>query len=213
MPRDHPTPAPDSPARRRQAAEVKMVGYITAAHGIAQRQSEKWRHCACALLSSLFVHLHFVLACIVNLVWAARCSPQTSLESMRSVSRTRSAQSGAGRSVVRPRWKSLPGTARDASFVASRNICTWRLAHALDLPRDHPRTRQTLPERLGKTFPPDLAIATAGRAPARTHARDLVSNRTVWRLSPPQPSRHAARLGVRIVLSSSVVRPSLRSAR
>ena len=53
MPRDHPTPAPDSPARR-QAAEVKMVGYIRIAHGIAQRQSEKWRHCACALFSSLF---------------------------------------------------------------------------------------------------------------------------------------------------------------
>ena len=46
VPRDHPTPAPDSPARR-QAAEVKMVGYITIAHGTAQRLSEKWRHCAC----------------------------------------------------------------------------------------------------------------------------------------------------------------------
>ena len=45
MPRDHPTPAPDSPARRR-AAEVKMVEYITTAHGIAQRLSEKWRHFA-----------------------------------------------------------------------------------------------------------------------------------------------------------------------
>ena len=31
-----------------------MVGYITIARGIAQRLSEKWRHCACALLSSLF---------------------------------------------------------------------------------------------------------------------------------------------------------------
>ena len=46
VPRDHPTPAPDSPARRR-AAEVKMVGYITVAHGAAQRLSEKWRHFAC----------------------------------------------------------------------------------------------------------------------------------------------------------------------
>ena len=53
MPQDHPTPAPDSPARR-QAAEVKMVGYITVAHGAAQRLSEKWRHFVCALLSSLF---------------------------------------------------------------------------------------------------------------------------------------------------------------
>ena len=53
MPRDHPTPAPDSPARR-QAAEVKMVGYITVAHGAAQRLSEKWRHFACAMLPSLF---------------------------------------------------------------------------------------------------------------------------------------------------------------
>ena len=53
VPRDHPTPAPDSPARR-QAVEVKMVGYITIAHGAAQRLSKKWRHCACALLSSLF---------------------------------------------------------------------------------------------------------------------------------------------------------------
>ena len=30
---------------------------------------------------------------------------------------------------------------------------------------------------------PNLAILTAGRAPARTCARDLVSNRAVWRLS------------------------------
>ena len=99
-------------------------------------------------------------------------------------------------------------------FVASRDLCTWRLAHAFDLPRDHPRTRQALPERLDKTFPPDLAFLTAGQAPARTRARDLVSNRMVWRLSPPQPSRRAARLGVRIILFSSVVvHPSLRSAR
>ena len=33
VPRDHPKPAPDPPARR-QAAEVKMVGYITISHGI-----------------------------------------------------------------------------------------------------------------------------------------------------------------------------------
>ena len=46
MPRDHPTPAPDSPARRR-AAEVKMVEYITTSSGTAQRLSEKWRHFAC----------------------------------------------------------------------------------------------------------------------------------------------------------------------
>ena len=46
MPRDHPTPAPDSPARRR-AAEVKMAEYITTSSGTAQRLSEKWRHFAC----------------------------------------------------------------------------------------------------------------------------------------------------------------------
>ena len=40
-----------------------------------------------------------------------------------------------------------------------------------------------------KPSQPNLAILTAGRAPARTHARDLVSNRAVWRLSPPQPSK------------------------
>ena len=53
VPRDHPTPAPDSPARRR-AAEVKMVGYITVAHGGAQRLSEKWRHFVVHCLYSLF---------------------------------------------------------------------------------------------------------------------------------------------------------------
>ena len=31
-----------------------MVGYITVAHGAAQRLSEKWRHFVCTLLSSLF---------------------------------------------------------------------------------------------------------------------------------------------------------------
>ena len=46
MPRDHPTPAPPPPARR-QAAEVKMVGYITISSGTAQRLSEKWRNFAC----------------------------------------------------------------------------------------------------------------------------------------------------------------------
>ena len=38
----------------RRAAEVKMVEYITTAHGIAQRLSEKWRHFVCTLLPSLF---------------------------------------------------------------------------------------------------------------------------------------------------------------
>ena len=47
------TPAPDSPARRR-AAEVKMVGYTTVAHGGAQRLSEKWRHFVVHCLYSLF---------------------------------------------------------------------------------------------------------------------------------------------------------------
>ena len=46
VPRNHPTPAPDSPARR-QTAEVKMVGYITISSGTAQRLSEKWHHFAC----------------------------------------------------------------------------------------------------------------------------------------------------------------------
>ena len=46
VPRNHPTLAPSSPARR-QAAEVKVVECITIAHGIAQRLSEKWRHFAC----------------------------------------------------------------------------------------------------------------------------------------------------------------------
>ena len=64
-----------------------------------------------------------------------------------------------------------------------------------------------------KPSQPILAILTAGRAPARTRARDLVSNHAVWRLSPPQPSRRAARLGVRSVLFLSVICPSLRSAR
>ena len=31
-----------------------MAGYITTAHDIAQRLSEKWRHFICTLLSSLF---------------------------------------------------------------------------------------------------------------------------------------------------------------
>ena len=69
VPRDHPTPAPDSPARR-QAAEVKMVGYITIAHGIAQRLSEKWRHFVCALLSSLFLY-------IFSLCWRASRAART----------------------------------------------------------------------------------------------------------------------------------------
>ena len=43
VPRNHPTPAPDSPARQ-QAAEVKMAEYITISSGTAQRLSEKWRH-------------------------------------------------------------------------------------------------------------------------------------------------------------------------
>ena len=62
VPRNHPTPAPGSPARR-QAAEVKMVECITIVHGIAQRLSEKWRHFACISFVTIFVHLHFVLAC------------------------------------------------------------------------------------------------------------------------------------------------------
>ena len=37
-----------------QAAEVKMVGYITPAHGIAQRLSEKWRHFAFASAVIIF---------------------------------------------------------------------------------------------------------------------------------------------------------------
>ena len=48
------------------------------------------------------------------------------------------------------------------------------------------------PSAWTKPSQPNLAILTAGRAPARTRARDLVSNRAVWRLPPPQPSRRAA---------------------
>ena len=46
MPRNYPTPVPESLARQ-QAAEVKIVGYITISSGRAQRPSEKWRHFAC----------------------------------------------------------------------------------------------------------------------------------------------------------------------
>ena len=55
------------------------------------------------------------------------------------------------------------------------------------------------PSAWTKPSHPNLAILTAGRVPARTRARDLVSNRAVWRLSPPQSSRRAARHSVRIV--------------
>ena len=66
MPRNHPTPAPDSLARR-QAAEVKMIGYITIAHSTAQRLSKKWRHFAWASVVIIFLHLHFVLlACTLT---------------------------------------------------------------------------------------------------------------------------------------------------
>ena len=44
---------------------------------------------------------------------------------MRSVSRTRSARSGVGRSVVRPRWKSLPGTARGSRCVLSSRLVIY----------------------------------------------------------------------------------------
>ena len=50
VPRNHPTPAPDSPARQ-QAAEVKMIGYITISSGIAPRLSENWRHVACTYVA------------------------------------------------------------------------------------------------------------------------------------------------------------------
>ena len=46
VPRDHPTPSPDSPTRQ-QAAEVKMVGYIVISSDTAQRLSDKWRRDAC----------------------------------------------------------------------------------------------------------------------------------------------------------------------
>ena len=42
----HPTPAPDSPSRR-QAAKVKMVGYITLNSRHSTAAQEKWRHFAC----------------------------------------------------------------------------------------------------------------------------------------------------------------------
>ena len=82
---------------------------------------------------------------IVFLVSAARGSPQTSLKSTRSVSRTRFCLD-----LARAVWvaAALEIAARDGSrFVLSphREIYVdGELAHALDLPRDHPRTRQTL---------------------------------------------------------------------
>ena len=39
-----------------------MVGYITIAHGTAQRLGEKWRRFACTSVVIIVVHLHFVLA-------------------------------------------------------------------------------------------------------------------------------------------------------
>ena len=53
VPQNNPTPAPDSPARR-QAAEVKMAGYITIAHDTAQRLSEKLRHTFLYVTSPVF---------------------------------------------------------------------------------------------------------------------------------------------------------------
>ena len=69
MPRDHPTPAQDSPARR-QAAEVKMARYITIAHGIAKRLSEKWRHFACTSVVINFCTSPFCVGVVgVARVW------------------------------------------------------------------------------------------------------------------------------------------------
>ena len=43
-----------------------MVGYITTAHGIAQRLSEKWRHFACTLFVLTFLY-------ISSLCWRGHC--------------------------------------------------------------------------------------------------------------------------------------------
>ena len=69
--------------------------------------------------------------------------------------------------------------------------------HELDLLRDHPlEPAKPFPSAWTKHSRPNLAIITAGRAPARTRARDLVSNRAVVRsgrfLSLQPPSRRAA---------------------
>ena len=39
-----------------------MVGYITTAHDMAQRISEKWRHCACTSVVITFCTSLFLLA-------------------------------------------------------------------------------------------------------------------------------------------------------
>ena len=94
-------------------------------------------------------------------VLAARCSPQTSLESVLwSVSRTRSVRSGAGRSVVRPRWKSLPGTARGASFLSSRLVI-----HA----HGDSRTRSI---SLATTLEPAKPCPSAWTKPSQTEPRN-----------------------------------------
>ena len=62
-------------------------------------------------------------------------------------------QARAARSCGRAGNRCCPERLEVRPFVASRNPCSRRLAHALDLPRDHPRTRQTLPGHLDKTFP------------------------------------------------------------
>ena len=53
VPRNHPTPAPDSPTRR-QAAEVKMVGCITISPRHSTAAQEKWRHFACTSAVIIF---------------------------------------------------------------------------------------------------------------------------------------------------------------
>ena len=90
---------------------------------------------------------------IVFFVSAGRGSPHTSVKSTRSVSGT-----------------ICLGLARATRFTAALEIPAWddsrfilsshreiyvdgEFVHALDIPRDHPRTRQPLLERFDQTFP------------------------------------------------------------
>ena len=92
---------------------------------------------------------------IVSLVSASRCSPQTRSDRC-GASRERDLLDqarAARRSCGRAAGNRCPARLEVRPFVASRNPCTRRLAHALDLLCDNPRTRQTLPEHLDKTSP------------------------------------------------------------
>ena len=110
MPRDHPTPAPDSPARRR-AAEVKMVGYITTAHDIAQRLSEKWRH--------FVVHCLYSLFCTSPRCVGVAC---TSTDEKNTTPARRRAPAALGC----PRRRHAQCTSRNSALTSHRSLALWR---------------------------------------------------------------------------------------